>query len=106
MKTIAKNKPNLIISALKEKCPHCRQGEVFKKNKLFQIPVMNRECSVCSYHFDREPGYFIGAMYLSYGLAILQAGIAFLPIPQSIFVMNNFFCSKVFNFFIGYRCFK
>lgn len=79
MKTLIKNKPGFIISSLKEKCPHCGQGQVFQKtDKLFQMPVMNERCSICNYHFDREPGYFIGAMYLSYGLAILQAGIAFL----------------------------
>jgi uncharacterized protein (DUF983 family) len=79
MKTITKNKPNTLLSILKEKCPHCGEGQVFEKqNKLFQIPVMHKGCSVCSYHFNREPGYFIGAMYISYGLAMLQAGIAFL----------------------------
>lgn len=63
----------------KEKCPNCGEGHVFEnKTKLLNIPRMNERCSECDYRFDREPGYFIGAMYLSYGLAVLQGIIGFL----------------------------
>jgi hypothetical protein len=31
---------------------------------------MNETCPVCDLKFNREPGYFIGAMYVSYGLSI------------------------------------
>jgi hypothetical protein len=31
---------------------------------------MNDRCPACGLHFDREPGYFLGAMYISYGLAL------------------------------------
>lgn len=31
---------------------------------------MNDRCPVCGLRFDREPGYFLGAMYISYGLAL------------------------------------
>ena len=27
-------------------------------------------CSTCGLRFNREPGYFLGAMYISYGLAL------------------------------------
>ena len=32
---------------------------------------MNERCPACGLHFDREPGYFLGAMYISYGLALV-----------------------------------
>ena len=33
--------------------------------------VMNENCPLCGLDFDRgEPGYFTGAMYVSYGMAI------------------------------------
>jgi hypothetical protein len=32
---------------------------------------MNDRCPACGLHFDREPGYFLGAMYISYGLALV-----------------------------------
>ena len=32
---------------------------------------MNRQCPVCGIAFEREPGYFLGAMYFSYGMAVM-----------------------------------
>jgi hypothetical protein len=31
---------------------------------------MHDSCPTCGLHFNREPGYFLGAMYISYGLAL------------------------------------
>jgi hypothetical protein len=31
---------------------------------------MYAQCSICGLKFEREPGYFLGAMYISYGLAL------------------------------------
>jgi hypothetical protein len=31
---------------------------------------MNAACPVCGFVFDREPGYFAGAMVVSYALAV------------------------------------
>jgi len=31
---------------------------------------MHDRCPNCGLHFNREPGYFLGAMYISYGLAL------------------------------------
>jgi len=32
---------------------------------------MHQRCPSCGLKFEREPGYFLGAMYLSYGLALV-----------------------------------
>ncbi len=32
---------------------------------------MHDTCPVCDLRFNREPGYFLGAMYVSYGLALI-----------------------------------
>ena len=72
-------KSSLVVNILKGKCPKCGKGHVFKKKAhFFQFPEMNTSCEVCGYKFDREPGYFLGAMYLSYGLAVLQGIFTFL----------------------------
>ncbi len=41
---------------------------------------MHRECPRCGLKFEREPGYFLGAMYISYGLGagLVLAGMALL----------------------------
>jgi hypothetical protein len=31
---------------------------------------MNRTCPVCNIAFEREPGYFLGAMYFSYAMGV------------------------------------
>jgi len=78
MKAIKQHKHSL-IGMVQGKCPHGGKGEVFiKGEKLFQMPVMNEHCNECNYQFDREPGYFLGAMYLSYGFAVIQALVTFL----------------------------
>jgi hypothetical protein len=32
--------------------------------------AMNERCPACGLKFEREPGYFLGAMYVSYALGI------------------------------------
>jgi uncharacterized protein (DUF983 family) len=79
MKTINRHKQNLVLSILQEKCPHCGEGHVFKKHtSLLRMPEMHDNCEVCHYQFDREPGYFLGAMYISYGIAIFAGLVTFL----------------------------
>lgn len=48
------------------KCPECRSGKVFANVLLKMNPV----CPACGLKFEREPGYFLGAMYFSYAMAI------------------------------------
>jgi uncharacterized protein (DUF983 family) len=59
---------------LKQRCPRCLQGQVFVG--LFR---MYEHCPVCGLLFEREPGYFMGAMYLSYGLGIVATAPVWLP---------------------------
>lgn len=48
------------------RCPRCHEGKVFHNCFL----NMNTTCPHCGLTFEREPGYFLGAMYFSYGMAI------------------------------------
>lgn len=45
---------------------------------------MNERCSICGLKFEREPGYFLGAMYISYALALaailLLAGLLWMQL--------------------------
>jgi uncharacterized protein (DUF983 family) len=49
---------------LRQRCPHCHKGRMFRG--LFE---MNDPCPVCGVLFQREEGYFLGAMYFGYVLA-------------------------------------
>ena len=46
-------------------CPRCRWGRVFRGRFS-----MNDRCANCDLKFEREPGYFVGSMYVSYVLAV------------------------------------
>ena len=75
----SQKKRNFILNVFNEKCPKCTKGYVFKQNvSLLNLPVMNDVCQKCDYRYDREPGYFLGAMYISYGLAVFQGIATFL----------------------------
>ena len=56
----------MISSIIGLRCPVCREGKVFSNFFL----KMHSNCPVCGLKFEREPGYFLGAMYFSYGMGI------------------------------------
>jgi uncharacterized protein (DUF983 family) len=47
------------------RCPRCRSGRIFR-GRL----AMNPTCPTCDLRFEREAGYFTGAMYVNYVLAL------------------------------------
>lgn len=54
-----------LSSIARQRCPKCHEGRPFRS-----LLTMHRACPVCGHVFEREPGYFVGAMYVSYALAI------------------------------------
>lgn len=81
----------VLPSVLKEKCPNCEKGDIFESSGnplLFRMPKMHRKCSHCGYNFVQEPGYFFGAMYVSYALTIAEM-IAILILGKFIFHLGN-----------------
>ncbi|GAB3963084.1 DUF983 domain-containing protein [Spirosoma harenae] len=70
-------------AALNGLCPRCRKGKIFKYP--FYSPngfdVMHEHCPHCGLRFEIEPGYFVGAMYVSYaisgGVALLAGFLLF-----------------------------
>jgi uncharacterized protein (DUF983 family) len=66
-------KPGVISTfndILHQRCPRCRVGKIFHHSIFLGFPKMQEECSVCHLRYEREPGYFLGAMYISYGLGL------------------------------------
>lgn len=55
-----------LAAIVRQRCPVCLQGKVFATSTR-----MNETCPVCQVRFEREQGYFLGAMYISYGMASL-----------------------------------
>jgi uncharacterized protein (DUF983 family) len=62
-----------VYSILNNKCPHCHQGDFWKTGNHYDLKnfaQMNERCSVCNEDFRKEPGYYFGASYVSYGLTV------------------------------------
>lgn len=73
----------------KGKCPRCRQGDIFKF-PLFNVGhfwKMNAHCANCGMTFEPEPGFYFGAMFISYAfsvalLAVIGVGLFVLFRPH------------------------
>jgi len=77
-------------------CPVCQQESMYKDSNSYNVPKllkMHDRCSHCGTKYKIEPSFFYGAMYVSYGVGILFAGLAF-AISYLLFgggLMTSFF---------------
>jgi uncharacterized protein (DUF983 family) len=55
-----------------QRCPRCCKGRIFGG-----LLRMNDPCPVCGLIFQREEGYFLGAMYVSYALGTFFVGAGY-----------------------------
>jgi uncharacterized protein (DUF983 family) len=60
---------------LHQRCPRCRVGSIFRYSIFRGFPKMFERCSICDLKFQREEGYFLGAMYISFALALVIIAI-------------------------------
>ena len=64
---------NLCYATFLNKCPRCHQGNMFETNNPYNFKsgfLMNKRCKVCNENLEPEPGFYFGAMYVSYGLTV------------------------------------
>lgn len=83
---LAKLKGKRLYSILNNKCPRCQEGDFYLSKHPYQFRNFGKnhqKCSVCDYKFEKEPGYFYGAMYVSYGLTVAFS----VAITVAIFVL-------------------
>lgn len=62
-----------LYAVLKQKCPRCQNGDLFKHKNSYRfkdITTMHDKCPVCGLKYEKEPGFFYGAMYVSYALTV------------------------------------
>lgn len=71
-----------LTSVVKSKCPRCNLDSLYVDNNpyhLSKLSQMKKCCDKCNQAFEPEPGFYYGAMYVSYGL-----GIAFMVAPAML----------------------
>ena len=62
------------------RCPRCGEGRLFR-NLWSMAPA----CDSCQLEYQREGGFFLGSIYVNYGLTSLLATIAY---PVSVFALG------------------
>lgn len=67
------DKGSKLYSIFRFKCPHCHEGEFFVDGNpynLLKAGDIHERCSVCHRKYQPEPGFYYGAMYVAYALAV------------------------------------
>ncbi len=76
---------------LRLRCPRCGEGKLF--TRFFTMPDA---CASCGLDFKREQGYYIGAMYINYGVTtVILLGVSLpligrFPLPQILWPLGLF----------------
>jgi uncharacterized protein (DUF983 family) len=77
-------KRNFLINAFLKKCPRCQEGNLFTAPFEFSKPVaMPEQCPICKQKYEPEPGFYYGAMFLSY----IFSGFFFLGIMGILLIV-------------------
>ncbi len=61
-----------LLAVLKGRCPQCHEGRVFKYKwyNIIKFSDTNERCPICDVKYEVEPGFWFGAMYVSYAFTI------------------------------------
>lgn len=67
-----------ISSIFNMTCPKCRKSKLFESPFKVTHPLaMNKKCPVCGQRFEPEPGFYYGAMFISYiFMGFISLGLA------------------------------
>lgn len=59
-------------SIFKKRCPRCQEGKFFTSHSydLKNAGNLHENCSECGLKYEMEPGFYQGAMYVSYALGV------------------------------------
>ena len=103
------------------KCPRCHKGRIFTSPlwKIWNFYRTNESCSHCHLKYEVEPGFFYGAMYISYAinvailitegvllywLDLLKGNLIFFLVPSTVILLLPFifrFSRMIFLYWFG-----
>ena len=66
-------KGSKLYSIIHFKCPRCHCGDFFVSSSSYNIKklgVVKKKCDKCNLSYMKEPGFYFGAMYVSYALSV------------------------------------
>lgn len=60
----------IVIRGLAHRCPNCGGRTLFKPGTLFELA---EACPACGLRYEKDEGFYLGAMSLNYGLTLVLA---------------------------------
>ena len=69
----------VLLRGLRLRCPRCGQSDLF--SGWFR---MRECCAVCGLRYEREQGYFVGAIYVNYAVTAIVAVGTVLAVDQAV----------------------
>jgi len=73
-------KESRFYSVITNTCPSCHKGKVFKYGSVFhpnKFDKMYDNCTACGHKYEKEHGFFYGAMYASYAITVAMSVATF-----------------------------
>ena len=69
------NKGNKLYSIIYNYCPRCQSEKFWPKNNPYKNILVNNggdlgSCKNCNFKYEIEPGFWYGAMYVSYAIGV------------------------------------
>ena len=64
---------NILYSVFNNKCPNCHEGDIFITKFSYdfkKFDMLYETFSHSGHKYEKEPGFFYGAMYVSYALMV------------------------------------
>ena len=58
----------IVSRGLLNRCPNCGGRRLFRDGTLFEL---NQACPDCQLKFEKDEGFFLGAMSLNYGVTLV-----------------------------------
>ena len=74
-------KGSKLNSILTGTCPRCQEESMYVYKNPYNLPKifeMHDNCSHCGLHYQIEPSFFYGAMYVNYGLTVIVGVVTFI----------------------------
>ena len=88
-------------SLLSNQCPRCKKADLFCSRNPYDFKklfLMYEHCASCGLKFNKEPGFFYGAMYVGYGISVAYLTIFYVGM---LVLLGDFELTTYFIFGIG-----
>ncbi len=83
----------LIWRGLRLRCPRCGKGKLYRR-----FLKMHDRCPQCKLRLEREPGYYLGASYINYGITAISMTAMFLFLRLGMNISTQTIIWPLFSF--------